>query len=154
MSDLYLSPVNVIVVLVRDDGRVLAVRHNAASTTSPRQVTVVGGKLEAGEFVDEGALRELAEETGVRVAPEDLEFCQLMHYEGPDGVRVIGAVFTAQRWQGEAHNAEPDKHDAIVWIDPGNPPPDCHAYTREVLTSFTAGRRYTTLSVPAGGGVS
>ncbi|MFJ2812148.1 NUDIX domain-containing protein [Streptomyces sp. NPDC087294] len=152
MSNLYLSPVNVIVVLVRDDGCVLAVRHNATSTTSPHQVTVVGGKLEAGEFVDEGALCELAEETGVRVAPEDLEFCQLVHYHGPDGVRVIGTVFTAQRWQGEAHNAEPGKHDAIVWIDPENPPPDCHPYTRAVLKSFTAERRYTTLTVPASGG--
>ena len=102
----------------------------------------------------EGALRELVEETGVRVAPEDLEFCQLVHYAGPDGVRVIGTVFTAQRWQGEAHNAEPDKHDAILWIDPGNPPPDCHPYTREVLESFTAGRRYTTLTVPTSGGTS
>ncbi|MFD0441245.1 NUDIX domain-containing protein [Streptomyces chartreusis] len=154
MSDLYMSPVNVIVLLVRDDGRVLAVRHNATSTTSPNQVTVVGGKLEAGEFVHEGALRELAEETGVRVAPEDLEFCQLVHYEGPDGVRVIGTVFTAQRWPGEAHNAEPGKHDAVLWIDPGNPPPDCHPYTREVLESFTAGRLYATLTVTARGGAS
>ncbi|WP_343243820.1 NUDIX domain-containing protein [Streptomyces sp. SID13726] len=149
MTDLYTSPVNVMVLLVRDDGRVLAVRHNATSNTSPNQVTVVGGKLEADEFVHEGALRELAEETGVHVAPEDLAFCQLVHYEGPDRVRVIGTVFTAQRWQGEAHNAEPGKHSAVLWIDPGSPPRDCHPYTRKVLESFTAGRLYSTLTVPA-----
>ncbi|MEU9168540.1 NUDIX domain-containing protein [Streptomyces sp. NPDC048420] len=154
MSDLYTSPVNVMVLLVRADGRVLAVRHNATSKTSPNQVTIVGGKLEAGEFVDEGAQRELAEETGVRVAPEDLEFCQLVHYLDTDGVRVIGTVFTAQRWQGEAHNAEPGKHDAVLWIDPGSPPPDCHPYTREVLGSFTVGRLYTTLTVTANGRAS
>jgi 8-oxo-dGTP diphosphatase len=154
VSELYRSPVNVIVLLVHDDGRVLGVRHNATSTTSPNQVTFVGGKLEAGEFVDEGAPRELAEETGVRVVPEDLEFCQLLHYQDSDAVRVIGTVFTARRWQGEAHNAEPDKHDAILWIDLGNPPTDCHPYTREVLESFTAKRLYTTLTVSASGGTS
>ncbi|ELS55798.1 NUDIX domain-containing protein [Streptomyces viridochromogenes] len=150
----YLSPANVMVLVQRDDGRVLAVRHNETSKTSPNQVTVVGGKLEEGEFVHEGALRELTEETGVHVAAEDLEFCQLAHYKGPDGMRVIGTVFTAQRWRGEPRNAEPGKHDAILWIDPGSPPPDCHPYTREVLASFTAGRLYTTLTVPAGGGTS
>lgn len=154
MNDPYTSPVNVMVLLVRDDGRVLAVRHNATSKTSPNQVTVVGGKLEAGEFVHQGALRELAEETDVRVASEDLEFCQLVHYLDTDGVRVIGAVFTAQRWQGVPVNAEPHKHDGILWIDPGNPPRDCHPYTREVLESFTAGRLYTTITVSADGGAA
>ncbi|WP_234333362.1 NUDIX domain-containing protein [Streptomyces viridochromogenes] len=105
----YLSPANVMVLVQRDDGRVLAVRHNETSKTSPNQVTVVGGKLEQGEFVHEGALRELTEETGVHVAAEDLEFCQLVHYRSPDGVRVIGTVFTAQRWRGEPRNAEPHK---------------------------------------------
>lgn len=57
----YLSPSNVMVLLQRDDGRILTVRHNETSKTSPNQITVVGGKLEDGEFLDEGALRELAE---------------------------------------------------------------------------------------------
>ncbi|MFE9601478.1 NUDIX domain-containing protein [Streptomyces hokutonensis] len=154
MSDPYLSPSNVMVLVVRGDGRILAVRHNAASKTSANQVTVVGGKLEAGEFLDEGALRELAEETGIHVAAGDLDFGQLVHYLDADGVRVIGAVFTTYRWQGEPHNAEPHKHDQILWVDPGHPPSDCHPYTRQVLENFRAGRRYGTITVPASGGGS
>lgn len=154
MSNLYLSLVNGIVLLVRGDGRVLAVRHNSAPENSPKQVILAGGKLEADEFVDERALRELAEETCVHVAPEDLEFCQLMHDKDANGVRVIGTVFTTRRWQGEAHYAETGKHDAILWIDPASPPPDCRPYARAVLASFNAGRLYTTLTVSAGGGTS
>lgn len=74
MRDLNLSPVNGTVALVRVNGRLLAVRHNMTSTTLPSQVTIFSDRLGSDEFVDEGALRELAEETGVRVAPEDLEF--------------------------------------------------------------------------------
>jgi 8-oxo-dGTP diphosphatase len=150
----YLSPVHVIVLLQREDGRILAVRNNDNSTASPRQVTVVGGKLDGDEFLDEAAVRELYEETGVQVASEDLEFCQTVHYRGPDGLRVIGVVFTARRWQGEPCNAEPLKHEAILWIDPGNPPADCHPYTREVLANFVAGRLYGTITVPANGGAA
>ncbi|MGW1002194.1 NUDIX domain-containing protein [Streptomyces sp. NPDC001118] len=148
----HLSPANVMVLVQRGDGRILAVRHSSTSETSPNQVTVIGGKLERDEFLDEGALRELHEETGVRVAHDDLEFCQTVHYRGPDGLRVIGVVFTAQRWQGEPRNAEPLKHKSILWIDPGNPPADCHPYTRQVLANFMAGRLYGNITVPASGG--
>ncbi|WP_245879145.1 NUDIX hydrolase [Streptomyces reticuliscabiei] len=61
MSKQYLSPANAMVLLQRDDGRILAVRHNDTSATSPGQVTVIGGKLENNEFLDEGAVRELYE---------------------------------------------------------------------------------------------
>ncbi|WP_179200474.1 hypothetical protein [Streptomyces reticuliscabiei] len=81
-----------------------------------------------------------------------MEICQTVHYLGPDGLRVIGVVFTSQRWVGEPRNAEPDKHKAILWIDPSNPPTDCHPYTREVLANFMAGRRYGNITVTASGG--
>ncbi|TPQ21254.1 NUDIX domain-containing protein [Streptomyces sporangiiformans] len=149
MSDQHLSPANVMVLLQRGDGRILAVRHNDKSKTSANQVTVIGGKLEEDEFIDEG---ELHEETGVRVAASDLEICQTVHYRGPDGVRVIGAVSTAQRWQGEPCNAEMDKHDAILWIDPCNPPTDCHPYIRKALANFMTGHLYGNITVPASGG--
>ncbi|MFJ8018742.1 NUDIX domain-containing protein [Streptomyces sp. NPDC096311] len=147
-----MSPAIVMVLLQRDDGRVLAVRHNNRSAYCSNQVTVIGGKLENGEFLDEGAARELHEETGVRAAVEDLEICQTVHYCDPDQVRVIGVVFTAQRWRGEPYNAEPDKHDSVLWIEPGNPPADCHPCTRAVLENFVAGRLYGNITVPASGG--
>ncbi|MEV0091352.1 NUDIX domain-containing protein [Streptomyces sp. NPDC050738] len=51
------------------DGRILTVRHQPSSSHAPNLITVVGGHLEAGEFAQEAARRELLEETGVTAAP-------------------------------------------------------------------------------------
>ncbi|MEU5891576.1 NUDIX domain-containing protein [Streptomyces sp. NPDC047461] len=127
-------------------------RHNDTSSSSPDHVTVIGGKLEQGEFLDEGAARELYEGAGVRVAVRDVEVCQTVRYLGPDGVRVIGVVFTAEWWVGERRDAGPDMHTGVLWTDPGSPPGDCHPCTREVLANFMAGRLYGNITVPASGG--
>ncbi len=155
MSDPYPSPANVMVLVVRGDGRALAVRHKATSKTGANQVTVVGGKLEAGEFLVEGALREPAEAIGIHVAAGKPEFGRPAHYLDRDGVWVIGAVSVAYRRQGEPRNAEPHKHERILWVDPACPPSDCRPYTWRVLVeNFHAGRTYGTITVPASGGDS
>ncbi|MGW5927705.1 NUDIX domain-containing protein [Streptomyces anulatus] len=155
MSNVHRSIVHVMVLLQRPvDGRVLTVRHQPHSWHSPDLLTVVGGRLEAGEFFDEGASRELAEETGIMITPQRLEFCQLAHLHAADGERVTGVVFLARQWEGEPYNREPDTHSNLVWADPGNPPEDCHPFTREVLCHFATGRRYANVTAPElkGGG--
>ncbi|MEU2871923.1 NUDIX domain-containing protein [Streptomyces olivoreticuli] len=140
--------VNVIVLLQRwNDGRVLAVRRDTSCAHAPGLLTAVGGHLGDGEFADQATLRKAYEEVGVRVAPADLEFCQLVHYLAPCGRRRIGMAFTARRWEGEPYNREPT-HTGLFWVDPGNPPPDCHSYTRTVLTHFVAGSLYANITAP------
>ena len=62
-----------------------------------------GGKIERGEGVVEAALRELAEETGVRVPnPETLNFRAILEFRFPHkrkwGQRVF--VFISRHWEG------------------------------------------------------
>ncbi|MDQ0840347.1 NUDIX domain-containing protein [Streptomyces sp. V1I6] len=155
MSDAHRSIVHVMVLLQRpSDGRVLTVRHQPNSWHSPGLLAVIGGRLEAGEFFDEGAARELAEETGVHIALDRLEFCQLTHLHAADGERVTGVVFLANSWEGEPYNREPGTHSELVWVHPAGPPTDCHPFTHEVLRHFAAGRRYANVVAPelAGGG--
>ncbi|MFJ1742532.1 NUDIX domain-containing protein [Streptomyces microflavus] len=149
MSHVHRSIGHVMVLLQRPvDGRVLTVRHQPRSWHSPGLLTVVGGRLEAAEFFDESAARELAEETGIVVPPGQLEFCQLVHLHAADEERVTGVVFLARQWQGEPYTREPDTHSELVWADPGSPPADCHPFTREVLAHFTAGLRYANVIAP------
>ncbi|MEK8146366.1 hypothetical protein NKH18_49160 [Streptomyces sp. M10(2022)] len=48
---------------------------------------------------------------------EQQEFCGLIHHHDPgDGPDRITAVFVAQSWAGEPHNAEPHKHEGLFWV--------------------------------------
>ncbi|MER6778031.1 MULTISPECIES: NUDIX domain-containing protein [unclassified Streptomyces] len=149
MSALHRSIGNVMVLLQRPgDGLVLTVRHRSTSWHSPGMLTVVGGRLEDGEFLNEGASRELAEEVGIHVAPDRLRFCQLPHFHAADGERVIGAVFAVPEWEGTPYNREPRTHSELVWVDPAAPPPDCHPFTHAVLAHFAVGQLYGNVTAP------
>lgn len=79
----------------------------------------VSGSLEAGERVAEGALRELAEETGF--GPDeieafyDLDLVNQFHEPSMDGI-VTAAVF-AVRLRPEAEPRLSHEHDAAHWHD-------------------------------------
>jgi len=60
------------VLLVDAAGRVLMLRGHDPARPEHRYWFTIGGGLDDGEAPTEGAARELAEETGLRVAPEDL----------------------------------------------------------------------------------
>jgi hypothetical protein len=49
----------------------------------------------------------------------------------------ITAVFVAQSWSGEPHNAEPDEHEGLFWVPMEKPPPDCHPYTAAIFHMLT-----------------
>ncbi|MET9112275.1 NUDIX domain-containing protein [Streptomyces zhihengii] len=154
MSAAHRSIGNVMVLLQRPaDGRVLTVRHRMTSWHSPGMLTIVGGRLEEGEFLDEGAARELDEEVGILISTDRLRLCQLLHFHAADGERVIGAAFTVREWEGVPYNREPGTHTELIWVDPAAPPPDCHPFTHAVLTNFATGRLYANVTAPelAGG---
>ncbi|RSO07066.1 NUDIX hydrolase [Streptomyces sp. WAC 06783] len=134
------------VLLHRQDGRVLLLRR--AEPRYAKQLTIVGGHLGEREWVDAGACREVREEVGVRVEPEDLELCCTAHLLAADGRRRIVLLFTTQTWAGEPVNAEPHRHIELVWAEPGEPPADCHPFTRALLKHFVVGDLRANISLP------
>jgi 8-oxo-dGTP pyrophosphatase MutT (NUDIX family) len=60
------------VLLVDDQDRVLVVRGHDADEPSRHWWFTVGGGIDPGESAHEAAVREVFEESGLRVAPEDL----------------------------------------------------------------------------------
>ncbi|MBN2549745.1 MAG: NUDIX domain-containing protein [Anaerolineales bacterium] len=62
-----------------------------------------GGKVEAGETIRQAALREMEEESSVRVVPEHCDYVGRLDFRFPfrPGWSQVVHVFLATRWRGE-----------------------------------------------------
>jgi len=122
-SDLLLVP-GALVLLVRDDGRVLFARR-----TWNGEWCLPGGGAEEGSSFAATALKELHEETGVVVDPIDLvAFACLseaelhtVEYPGGDRNHWFAMCFFARRWNGEPR-PDDDETSEMLWADPDSPP--------------------------------
>ncbi len=135
----------VVLALLRDD-KVLLLRRGASAAWMPGVWHVAGGKVELGESIEEAAVREIAEEHGVRVAMENLEFRGVVtyDYDKTDGDDADVFCFATRRWQGEPRIMEPHKHDAIKWVAKNELPDNITANCR-VLFGGNGGNAYVHL---------
>lgn len=88
----YLNPIPVVVVLVPIDDGVIVIRRNIEPQKGT--LTLPGGYLDIGETWQEGARRELFEETGIAVPSEEIRLYDVMN--GLDNTLVIFGLATRQ----------------------------------------------------------
>jgi 8-oxo-dGTP pyrophosphatase MutT (NUDIX family) len=101
--------------------------------------SLVAGHVEEGERVTEALFREVQEEAGITLAPQDLEFVHLMHRHSEDELIYFDFFFVAHRWTGEVTNCEPHKCDDLRWFPLAALPANTVAYVREVLAHVRVG---------------
>lgn len=100
------------------------------------------GHVELHETVAACAVREAAEELGIRVVESDLEPLTVM--QRTDGTAIpleqrVDWFFAARRWDGRPQIREADKCAALAWhllSDLPTPMPD---YEQQVLHGMAAG---------------
>ncbi|MEU9044447.1 MULTISPECIES: NUDIX domain-containing protein [unclassified Kitasatospora] len=130
-------------VIVHDKkaDKVACVHYANDSWSTVPAWTIPGGKAEEGERLDEAAARELHEEAGITVAPEELRLVHTIQVrQGWDGKGpFLLSVFATTSWDGELTNMEPEKHLAVQWEPadalPGPMFPTSHA----ALTAYLSG---------------
>lgn len=98
--------VSVAGVVVRDDGRLLAIRRADNGTWE-----LPGGVLELAETPEDGVRREVLEETGIHV-----EVDQLTGVYKNIGVGVVALVFRCKPSGGTEHVS--DEATAVQWLTP------------------------------------
>lgn len=128
MTDSYRHSVSVAGVVVRDDGRILAIkRRDNGDWQAP------GGILEADEQIEAGLRREVREETGLDVEPEQLTGIYKHMRLG-----VVALVFTCRAVGGAA--AETAEAVQVDWLTPDE--------VTENMTEAFAVRVYDALAGP------
>ncbi|MDR1463229.1 MAG: NUDIX domain-containing protein [Azoarcus sp.] len=123
-------------VLCERQGRILLLRR-AGTGFFDGLYSLPGGHVEEGESIRQAAARELEEETGLRLAPGDLDWFGVMHRRSD--TNRVDFFLRARCWSGEARLREPDKCDALGWFARDSLPGGMIPYIEAALESGTGG---------------
>lgn len=101
-------------VLMRGaDGRYLFLRRSHLSENFAGHWEPPGGKMDAGEAIDETLEREVAEETGLKIT--DLSVAGAVQGETPRA-KFVAVMMEAVVESGQVHLSE--EHDDFIWATP------------------------------------
>lgn len=124
-----------VLALIKDD-QVLLLQRSSDAPWMPNVWHVPGGRVEAGETVQEAAVREIREELGISVAVDDLTFQGVVAYDETNGEDVDTFQFSTHRWQGEPRLMEPHKHQAMQWISVADFPSNITSHSSVLLDNL------------------
>lgn len=128
------------VAVRRDDRILLLLRANTGYRDG--YWAMPAGHVEAGESAQRAALREVREEVGITIDPDDLEPLCAMHRTQPTGDPIdqrVDFFFTASRWSGEPQILEPDKTGGLGWFPLDALPDPVVPHEAEVLGALRTG---------------
>ncbi len=109
MTDRIKVKVAVFLVLEREGKYLFSQRKNTGYRDG--FYTVPAGHVDPGELPTIALVRESAEEIGIVLEKEDLEFVHVMFQEDV----YSNFYFRARKWKGEPCNKEPEKCEEIRW---------------------------------------
>ena len=113
MDDIKEIGVSIKVVVYRDDGRLLALQRAKTALWRPLFWDLPGGKLEVGEDLEHGAIREVKEESGLEI-------------QEPKLLHAISAFSRDKFWVTIAYKAVAasedvrlnPEHGSFQWVTP------------------------------------
>ena len=89
-------------MLLKRDGKLLMLRRSPGAAYAAGLLCPPSGHVDEGETVSDAAIREAAEETGVKLAPDLVRCVTVVHHRGPGGQARIGWFFAAASgWDGD-----------------------------------------------------
>ena len=87
-------------------------------------------------------IREAREEAGIDIKPNNLQFAGVIHRKSDD--ERIDFFFSADLWDGEIINMEPQKCDDLSWFEIDNLPPNIIPYIKKAIKNYISGVHFDT----------
>lgn len=101
-----------------------------------------GGKVELDETPEEALIREVKEETGIKLSSPHLKLVTVMTHRRPKKINIT-FVFTADTWEGKIKPKEPEKFKTAEWFLLKGLPEKTSVNTRRLLDLVKQGVTYT-----------
>jgi 8-oxo-dGTP diphosphatase len=134
-------------VMVLKDGKVLLGQRHADPVKTSSELhgegtwTMPGGKLHFGESFEEGAKREVMEETGVEIEIKDLEVISLTNDIVRDA-HFVTAGMLLKEYPEEPRVMEPDEITQWKWFPLDQLPSPIFPPSQKILNNYKEGKFY------------
>lgn len=146
MSEPYLTPSAIILILMRESGgrkQVLLQRRRNTGFADGLWDFSCAGHVEKGENMTAAAVREAKEELGVTVAAENLQFAVLIHKcDKLCNLVYYNAYFVCAEFDGEPTIREPEKCSELKWVDIDDLPDDLIDDRKCALKAYLDDKHY------------
>ncbi|OIO26961.1 hypothetical protein AUJ14_00645 [Candidatus Micrarchaeota archaeon CG1_02_55_22] len=127
-------------LIFRRDGKLLLLKR-INTGYEDGNYSLVAGHVDARETAAQAAVREAAEEAGVKVRLAELRLVHVMHRLSGEQER-IDFFFEVLKWSGEPVNKEPSKCGGLGWFDEARLPDNVVPCVRKALLDARAGVIY------------
>lgn len=141
----FTMPVAVHLLLIQGDEILLLRRYNTGYEDG--NYSVIAGHVDQGEDFISAMIREAKEEAGILIRADQIKPVQVMHRHKDDEER-IDYFLTAEIWEGQVVNCEPDKCDDLKWFKLKALPYNMVPYVRFGIQSYIEGEVFTRFGWP------
>lgn len=102
------------------------------------------GHFDGNESAKDVAVREVEEEVGLKIKPEDLKLIHVSHRKSPIPIdhERMDLFFQVARWEGEPINNEANKHEEVTWLPLNNLPKNIVPEVRQAIIKLLSGEIY------------
>ena len=125
---------------VKDEKILLLYRSNTGYADG--YYCLAGGKIEPHESAQQAIIREMNEELGIIVKPQDTLLVHVMSYRGRAHGDHLNLVFAINEWEGTLNNNEPDKHGHFLWFSLSSLPENIIPLHKRMIDCIVQQQRY------------
>lgn len=109
------------VIVENENGQILIGKRKGSH--ADQKYSIPGGHLELGERFEDGAIRELKEETNLEIEdPKVISVVNCLQTYREENKHYISIILFTNKFKGELKNMEPLRCEGWEWIDPNNIP--------------------------------